>query len=236
MKYIKKYRMFESRISAAEKKIIDFCHGHDIEKYNIQYDYKSEFSDKPIISGGYCVDVNEDMNLSYLNARSLPIKIRNVDGYFSVNDNEFKNFKNFPKYISGDFDFSQNQIRFIDENFPIVDGTIIGWNNPYTNITTSDLTKLKVNDAHILLEDSPFYQFIIILDEDLPISLSEAIDKLEEFEVIIDNNKIDLISLQSLFEFYEKEFDEVKFKKTFRDSFFQMCDEMLLLKNFYKLI
>lgn len=240
MKYIKKYRMFESKRSKAEQKIEDFCDENDIDKYSVRYDYKSEFTDKPVITGCYVLDINQDVNISYQNLKSSPVKFGNINGYFSINDNEITSFKNFPSHITDGIDFSTNNIRHLGDEFPSVEGEIIGYNNPWTTMSVSDLNKLKIiddGDIHNLLEDSPIYNFINLLSHfGLPISLYGILDKFEEFEVILDTNKIDLISLRSLFEFYKKEFQEKEFIKEFKDFYTQQNGSTYKLTKYYKLI
>lgn len=168
----------------------DFCDENDIDKYSVRYDYKSEFTDKPVITGCYVLDINQDVNISFQNLKSPPVKFGNINGYFSINDNEISSFKNFPSHITDGLDFSTNNITHLVDEFPSVEGEIIGYNNPWTNMSVSDLNKLKIiddGDIHNLLEDSPIYNFINLLSHfGLPISLYEILDKFEEFEVIID--------------------------------------------------
>lgn len=117
-----------------------------------------------------------------------------VGDAFSVSNGSLTSV-NLPIPIGGDLNITKNQISYI-ENIPESELTYYG-QNYITNIIN------KLNSPYHL--EGGITEFINM-------SFKEIIDRLNEFEVIKDLNKIDLISLNSLYDFYNAKFDPDNFR------------------------
>jgi hypothetical protein len=86
MKYLKKYRLFES---VNEEEIHDICKEFNIENYTINRDGT--------------IDVNGSVNLPNKGLTKLPLKFNKVSGNFSCSYNQLTTLEGAPKSVSGDF-------------------------------------------------------------------------------------------------------------------------------------
>ncbi len=100
------------------QEIIDICTKYNIEDYTINPDGS--------------IDVNEDVDISYMNLTELPIKFNNVNGFFNCSYNQLKNLNNIPNKINSWFDCSYNHITIL--NYPDVYGQSYCHNNPLESL------------------------------------------------------------------------------------------------------
>lgn len=181
------------------------------------------------IGGNLVLDNNRITSL-------IPIKDVIFSGYRSllgVNNNLLISLEGCPKVYH--LDCSNNQIDNLDhlpdglmhlkisnnkltniDNLPYSLYSIELENNLITTIS-SNLRDMIINNKIRLyqLKGNPIHGLFLKLYMRFSFptteSIVEVIDRIEEFEVIKDNNRLDLISLRSLLEFYDKDFNESLF-------------------------
>lgn len=69
------------------------------------------------------------------------------------------------------------------------------------------------NSDNIWIYNNPVFDLIVLIDEQITkTTMKELIERMEEFEVVKDGNKLDLISMNSVYDYYDVEFDEDDFK------------------------
>ena len=95
MKYLKKYRIFESL-----EDIHLICKKYDIQNYTINHDGS--------------IDVDGDVYLSTRGLVKLPLKFRNVSGYFSCGGNKLTTLEGVPQSVGGDFYCNSNQLTTLE--------------------------------------------------------------------------------------------------------------------------
>jgi hypothetical protein len=93
MKYLKKYRLFES---VNEEEIHDICKEYDIRNYTINDDGT--------------IDVNGSVDLSKRGLTKLPIRFNHVSGYFYCNNNQLTSLEGAPKSVDGHFTCINNKL------------------------------------------------------------------------------------------------------------------------------
>lgn len=199
MKYIQSYN--ESLFSVRKSGIDIVC-----KKYSIK-DY--------IINDDLSIDVNGDVHLANRSLEKIPLNFNIVKGNFIINNNKLLTLEGSPKSVGELFNCEYNKLK-----------TLKG----YTNIHTADTGYLYCGynpllnifdwegNSEIYYEDTPINELVEKLMEKIPPGDNklnqfekELSDRLEEFNVIKDN-RLDLISLNSLYDFYNLPFDENEFK------------------------
>ncbi len=93
MKYLKKYRLFES---VNEEEIHSICKEYGIKNYTI--------------NGDGTIDVAGDVDLFNKGLTKLPLKFRNVSGDFYCNSNQLKSLEGAPQSVGGSFKCHVNQL------------------------------------------------------------------------------------------------------------------------------
>jgi len=201
MNHIRSYLLFES----ISRKSLDTYLGS--KGYTIQNDIVSCYGDM-------YVDSSKDYK--------FPCIFGNIGGNFSAFDIELNDITGFPKYVNGNVDLKRNQIKNIDVlkdtkilgglslednlityiDFPIACDKIYVTGNPLTYITSLNCGKIE-------FFDTPLYSLYIIveerfmdIDDETDINDREFLDRVDEFEVIKDYNRVDLLNLQKMFDFY----------------------------------
>jgi hypothetical protein len=97
MKYLKKYKVFES-INEAE--IISICKKYGIENYTINQDRS--------------IDVNGSVYLTNESLTKLPLKFRNVSGDFYCYGNNLTSLEGAPTSVGGDFRCQNNKLTSLE--------------------------------------------------------------------------------------------------------------------------
>jgi hypothetical protein len=96
MKYLKSYnKLFES-----EKSIHDMCRKYRITNYTINDDVS--------------IDVDGNVDLSGRGLTKLPLKFRNVSGYFYCSDNELTSLEGCPLSVGVSFYCSDNKLTSLE--------------------------------------------------------------------------------------------------------------------------
>jgi len=93
MKYLKKYRLFES---VNEEEIHSICKKYGITNYTINTDGT--------------IDVDGSVDLSYENLTKLPLRFNYVSGYFSCNNNKLTSLDGAPQSVDGHFTCHNNKL------------------------------------------------------------------------------------------------------------------------------
>ncbi len=76
------------------------CKEHDIRKYTINDDMS--------------ISVNGNVDLSYKNLKSIPIKFKEVGGGFYCSNNQLTSLKGCPETVGGSFYCSNNQLTSLE--------------------------------------------------------------------------------------------------------------------------
>jgi hypothetical protein len=95
--------------------IHSICKQYDIENYTINEDGS--------------IDVDGDVNLNYKELTKLPLKFRNVTGYFYCSDNQLTSLEGAPKSVGGHFECPNNQLTSLEGGPQEVGGTFYCSNN-----------------------------------------------------------------------------------------------------------
>lgn len=215
MRYIQSYN--ESLFSVRKKMVEELC-----KKY---LSYTTHSSDDYIIKDDLSVDVINECDVSMSNERKhkdsklkkIPIKFNKVEGIFDCSFNLLTSLDGCPKIVGYEVILNNNLLTSLDgcpvecadlnvENNRLT--TLKGWNGSYE-------ISYNNNPIYVLMEKilDSFTDFDEVLWNYHDMKLQKEIsDRLEEFEVIKESNRLDIISLNSLFDFYQIPFDEKKFK------------------------
>jgi hypothetical protein len=94
MKHLIEWRLFES---SKEEDIESICKKYNIENWTLNEDGS--------------IDVDGDVNIYYKGLNKLPLRFRNVSGYFNCSNNNLTSLEGSPKSIgSGFFCYNNNLI------------------------------------------------------------------------------------------------------------------------------
>lgn len=235
MKYLKSYN--ESLFSVRKEGINKLCKQYAISNYtinddltvdvngdvNLYKDYVYWLDNNKIdylplqfnkISGSFIID--------QLNLKSLKGCPNYVGGVFNCSHNELESLEFGPKYVESGYYASHNNLTTLKHIEGITTNTLDVNINFITNINKEQIKFINLNEFGGI-GYNPFQIFIEILQEkkifgdesfndwysnsETKIEYLKLVDKLEEFEVIKNDNIIDMISLNSLFDYYNIPFD-----------------------------
>jgi hypothetical protein len=119
MKYIKKYKIFES-----SSNIDEICNKYGIENYTINEDGSID------VEGN--VNLNDRVVLS-----ELPIKFGNVGGNFNCSGNKLTSLEGSPKSVGGNFNCSGNKLTSLEGSPKSVGGNFNCSRNKLTSLEGS---------------------------------------------------------------------------------------------------
>lgn len=224
MKHLKSYN--ESLFSVRKEGIIKLCKKYAISNY--------------IINDDLSVDINGDVSLDNLdkihNVDYIPLNFNHVSGNFDISYNSLASLKGCPKYVGGNFNCAYNDLTslefgplYVGGDYSAVENHLVTLdylpnsctelfisNNFITNVSSQQISKIDIGyfDG---IGYNPFDIFMDVIMKFLNIEINqktylEIVDKLEEFEVIKENTIIDMISLNSLFDYYNIPFTLTKVK------------------------
>ncbi len=103
-----------------EMEIHNICKKCDISGYDINDDMS--------------ISVEGDVNLTYKNLKSLPIKFKEVSGYFSCHNNQLTSLEYCPETVSGYFFCGHNQLTSLEGCPGTVGGDFFCNNNQLTSL------------------------------------------------------------------------------------------------------
>lgn len=223
MKYIKKFESY----NATEALLLEY----GIYKYVILRDDS--------------IDVDHDVDLSSQDLTELPFMFNRINGNFDISGCMLESLKGCPNYVSGNFDCSINQLtsldylpKFIGGNFDCYSNNITYIDlsnktiNGYVDFTLNPITNIKgVNDLNrSKIQETTYHYFIsqlldIYIEQNrsgtTPINTTSLYDDILanviDFEVIKNIHDIDVISLNSLFDYYNLEFNLSKVKSKLKE-------------------
>jgi hypothetical protein len=116
MKYLKKYRLFES---VNEEEIHSICKEYDIKNYNI--------------NGDGTIDVGGDVDLDNKNLTKLPIRFNHVSGDFNCGHNQLTSLEGAPESV-GNFYCHNNKLTSLGGAPRIVNGNFSCSGNKITSL------------------------------------------------------------------------------------------------------
>jgi len=204
MRYLKKYRLFES---VNEEEIHDICREYGITSYTINEDGT--------------IDVDGDVNLTSKLLTKLPLKFRNVGGGFCCSSNQLTTLSGAPQTVGGDFRCSYNQLKTLEGAPQLVGGNFSCYDN---QLTTLEGAPKSVGDGFYCsnnqltnLEGLEFKSFKKIYLERNPVYLvvknwinkGNREDLIEYFVDmnIIQDNKLIMVRLEAFYEDMDLEMD-----------------------------
>ena len=100
--------------------IRNICEEYNIKNYTINDDMS--------------ISVNGHVDLTFKNLKSLPIKFKEITGYFSCRGNKLISLKNCPETVGGNFNCSGNQLTSLKYCPETVDGNFYCGNNNLTSL------------------------------------------------------------------------------------------------------
>jgi hypothetical protein len=206
----------------------------DYSKYSNRVDYiiiNSNCSkygiEDYVINGDGSIDINE--NVGYLGEwlGKLPIKIRNVSGYFyceysklkslkgspisvggyfSCDNNELTSLEGSPKEIGDDFYCSNNQLTSLEGISQRISGDIYCHNNKLRDVRgikegwrgNLDIEK---NPVHSIFKLFPYSRF------------DEVVEYLNEYDVIRDGKVVVLQALEQVYYEMDLDYPEIEYIK-----------------------
>jgi len=117
MKYLKKYRLFES---VNEEEIHSICKKYGIENYTINPDGT--------------IDVDGDVDLYDKSLTKLPLNFNKVSGHFFCEFNKLTSLEGSPKSVGGGFQCTRNQLTSLEGAPQSVSGGFLCAFNQLTNL------------------------------------------------------------------------------------------------------
>ena len=121
MKYLKSYKIFESRDNQffkTKEETKDWLDEVSIGKYTINDDLT--------------VDVDGDVDLNNKKLEKIPVKFKSIGGYFNCGSNQLTSLEGCPKSVGGHFNCNSNPIEEVYNLFG--NEECIKWLNEYNVI------------------------------------------------------------------------------------------------------
>ncbi len=107
------------------------------------------------------ISVNGSVNLSYRNLKSIPIKFKEVSGYFDCGYNQLTSLKGCPETVGGHFSCSNNQLTSL-KYCPETVGDFYCSNNHLTNFDGLP----EFFEQPIYLLGNPVYEIYSLFNRD----------------------------------------------------------------------
>jgi hypothetical protein len=124
MKHLIEWRLFESsKEEDKEKDIESICREYNIENWTLNEDGS--------------IDVDGDVNIYYKGLNKLPLKFRNVSGYFDCSYNNLTSLEGSPKCVGGDFNCSHNNLTYLEGCVECVSGSFFCRHNKLNSLKGS---------------------------------------------------------------------------------------------------
>ena len=175
MKYLKIFENFN------KEDIDSICERYGIENYTINEDGT--------------IDVNGDVNLTYKGLTELPLKFRNVTGYFFCSANELSSLEGCPESVGGYFSCSRNKLKTLEGCPKSVGGSFRCSSNQL--MTLQGLGRTCFVSGNVFCDDNPcssIYEYWIDSDRK-----DELMDMMLDYDFLRD----DTIIWDRLVSFYE---------------------------------
>lgn len=177
-----------------------------------------------IINDDLTVDVSGDV---WLDARDfyrrIPFDFNKVHGNFRCSHNDLRTLEGIPKWIGGGLALNNNKLEELDYFPDYVNGTI--------NLNNNELKHLDINiegEFSISCDDNPvtiinpklgrkmrswkrtpISKLYDVITSDIEnLNVYEFLERIEEFDIIRNYKELDLISLNSLYDYYEIKFSD----------------------------
>lgn len=228
MKFIKSYRLFESKEWV--ENIISACKKYKIQNYQINGNGTIDVIGHVNLSG---LDLKEcpvkfnrisgDLDISSNHISTFVNFPKFIDGNLYVMKNKIKSFETCEvEYIGKKLNLSYNPFDSL-EGCPSAEDHVYANISNITTISDDELNLFHnsanniygiVNTPIFALLESINWSLFYSDDEDRRnwSRVREVLFKVNEFEVIKDRNTIDVISLNQLFDYYNKTFNLKSFK------------------------
>jgi hypothetical protein len=136
MRYLKEFKIFENF-----EDIHAICKRYRIINYNINIDGS--------------VDVEDNVDLSYLSITKLPLKFGRVKGDFYCNDNQLTSLEGAPRHVNGNFSCVENQLTSLEGCPEYVGGYFSCSGNPIFEIWKlfRDKSKIEVFNEYDIVRE-----------------------------------------------------------------------------------
>ena len=190
-----KYNKF---INESNQDIDSICQKYGIKNYNINQDGT--------------IDVDDNVDLSAKGLTKLPLKFRNVSGYFDCSYNKLKSLKGCPKLVDGDFYCYDNDLTSLEGGIQSVGGGFYCFDNQLKDVYgIEEGFRLK---GILNIGKNPVYQIFKLFPEEVCLfRWDEVIELLNVYGVIRDGNKVILQALEMVYDELGIEVpDEIKIK------------------------
>lgn len=189
---LKTFKIFESHINPRK----------EVRKLLSTYNLLNK---KAIINDDLTIDYDGDVLLSDGGLKIIPIKFTMVTGYFNCASNKLEDLRNCPTYVYGNFNCSFNNIKTLADAPLLIGGVIHCSDNLITNISVDHYN--KIYRGHVDgLQRNPIKNLLSYLMRRTNQTELSLVERLEEFEVIKNDNEIDMICMNQLFDFYNISF------------------------------
>lgn len=217
MKYLKTFNeSLKSEMQAQIDKynrVLYFLKRHQVQGYTINED-------------DYTIDVNGRVFIRPNDEVPDYIKFGTIDGSFECSNSNLKNSNFLPKCVNGTLIISMNHftnlpdIEYVQDDFDVSHNRLEGKVNfpkhigGFIDLFRNNITSLegcpKKEKNEVNCDNNPIENLLQVLDRlrrIIKLSQIEILEKIEEFEIIKNTNEVDLISMNSLFDYYDLVFD-----------------------------
>ena len=170
MKHLKSYKIFEN--IQTDEEIHELCRKYRIRNYTINED-KS-------------IDVDDDVYLASKNLTKIPLKFRNVNGYFDCYNNNLTTLKGAPETVDRYFDCSNNNLTTLEGSPRRVSGDFYCSHNK--NLMSLEGITPTIY-GYFLCDNTPVFYFwtkFLNRDKSLIDSFVEEWDVIHEDTIIIE--------------------------------------------------
>ena len=182
------------QFNESKQDIDSICKEYGIKNYTINQDVS--------------IDVDGDVNLSDKELNKLPLKFRNVSGYFYFENNQLTSLEGAPTSVGGSFYSSNNQLVSLEGAPTSVGGDFSCHNNQLKDVYgIKEGYKIK---GDFIVEDNPVFEIFKLFPEDQHV---ESIEYLNEYSVIREGNKVILQALEMVFEELLLDVPEIEYIK-----------------------
>jgi hypothetical protein len=146
---IKNWKLFKESVDENDRYILiinEICKRYNIENYTINDDFS--------------IDVDGDVDLSYLVLSNIPLKFNRVRGNFRVNNNNLTSLIGCPQWIGGNFSIFFNELSSLKFFPSYLGGNLYCYDNNLTSLEGLS----KYIGGYIQCRDNKIWNFVGIPD------------------------------------------------------------------------
>lgn len=220
MRYLKPYIQFNESLFSIRKEGVE-----KVMNQLLNDNFAITENDDDIeyeINDDLSININSDLDIIEYKVPfiKMPIKLNLVDGSLDCSRIGLETLENFPNRINGDFDCHHNNLTSLEFAPKEITGRFNCHDNKITSLKNIS-NYFTDNGDNIWIYNNPVFDLITLVDKQIDTkshtittsqNMKELLERMEEFEVVKDGNKLDLISMNSVYDYYDVEFDEDDFK------------------------